>query len=370
MGKVQSLILMLLLFTGFLQGETFAKKNGSQEAMYKLIDLGECDISLDELLHKDAVLSLVPRINQNGLVIGNRKSGGFIWRHGDEKFIAYSTDREVQFHAVNENGDVLVSTKGSGDTLDWAVWSTGAGAGEKREPIFKGQSKVKSICFCDLDNKKVASGYFINDDEKKQMVLSTSEKGSVYPADENAKHLLGVYQGMNQKGIAYGFILENEIAKPAVWSLGGSLTKLKNYREKIVPEGDIVLESLAMTDEGVAYGTYWIKYPKVDPIVSDLPKNYHNFAWQPSTGAFKLIDIDGMLVDKVNGIHTLAGTLNGKPAICEAAKKPIELSRLIHPNQLKEWEIIQISDINNDNHLVGIGKYQGTIHIFFAERTR
>ncbi len=370
MEKIKSLLLTFIFISGCLQGDQSPKKVQANTVQYKLVDLGESDVALERLLHHGEGPSLAPRINNQGHVIGNRKEGGFVWQQNGGEFVPYIATVNVQFHAINHNGDLLVSVNRPNDSVEWAIWPTVTGKGGKRQTIPAPQFGDNKLCFCDLTSERMVAGHFTNQDDEPQLVVSIEDKGVIYPSDGKSQHLLGQYQGMNSIGIVYGFLYENGDAKPAIWSRNSGSTWLKNYRSQIVPEGNIILDSLTMTDDGVAYGTYWVKFPKEDPIVKNSPRIYYNFAWQPITGGFKLIDIDGMQVAKVNKHHTLIGALNGKPAICESAKKPVEFSSLIHPDQLKEWEIIQISDINDDNHLVGIGKYQGNTHIFFAERIR
>lgn len=339
--------LLVLLLTATLYAEKPA------QIRYQVYDLGIVDNKLAE--------PLLPHINQNGLVIGNKDAGAFTWQKNRQEYCPKVNEGRVQFHAVNAHNDVLVSIVRPNKVLEWAIWPSGGQCEESKRVLLETKAyrqKAKKMCLHALSDNKITAGCFINQHGESQ-VLALSN---------GSKQVPGIYQGMTPMGVIYGFLEQDSECIPAIWSEVKTVVGIKNYRTKIVPEGIIRPETLAMTSDGVVYGSYWVEYKDANPIVLGAPKVYYNFAWKPSTDEFKLLNIDGMRVKKVNTNHTLIGDLNGKPAICEGGKKPVELTKLLHADQTKEWEILKISDINDRNDLVGIGKYRGETHLFFAER--
>lgn len=352
-----------LLFFSYLLGE-------KQEAVaYTIVDLGEISLQNEHPYPSELPTPFYPRINNNNQVVGNRKQGGFLWEHNQGAQSSQIAHVKIQFHALNSKGDLLASLTNAEGAVEWAKWPNGLLTGDTRKTIHSSLEigTKEMLCLCDISDEGQVSGYVIDDDRQAHIVYLGENNTLYYPKDPQSKEKVsGIYQGMNLKGTVYGMLEENKEVKPAIWTAEKGLKGLKNYRAKVVPEGDVKLESMAMTGDGVVYATYWVEVKNKD--LEAAPKIYYNFAWKPETDEFKLIDIDGMRISKVNHAHTLIGTLNGKPALCEGGKKPVELGSLLSPDQSKEWEIIQISDINDSNHLVGIGKFQGNIHLFFAER--
>lgn len=351
------------LFIFFVMTASAIQAEKSKTAItYRLVDLGA----------SKGEIALAPKLNDRGEIIANRETGGFIRRSNGEFFTPHIPEAIISFHAINTNGDILVSTNYSNGKTEWSIWdAVGEGSLTQRKALPTNQIKEKfqNLCFCGLSETKFAAGYYLNKQEAPQIVVWDNENQKIFtPAiSEKNKSLVGTLQGINSRGTVYGFFVEDGVLKPAVWHVNEGFSPMKHYRPAIVPEGVIMPESLAMTQDGVVYGTYWVEHKDASPIVAGTPKIYYNYAWKPSSGEYKQINIDGMLVTKVNNAHTLIGTLNGKSAICLAGKKPAGFASLIQPEQQKEWEIIHISDINDSNHLVGIGKFEDSIHLFYAE---
>src|SRR5690349_8183969 len=83
---------------------------------YTLVDLGPCQLQDANDNH-----SLRPQINNNGLVIFNDKSGGFVWdkTHGLQRFPG---DEKAFFHSINKEGTILVSRPSKKGPTEWMFW--------------------------------------------------------------------------------------------------------------------------------------------------------------------------------------------------------------------------------------------------------
>lgn len=343
------MILRVIFFFVFM-GSLYAEKEPLPH--YQLYDVGAAG---------KIAQRLPPHLNNEGFVIANKEDGAVTWKKSGEEFCPKISDGTIHFHAVNSHGDVLVSLRKSDKSIAWAIWPQGGQCEEHKKVALQMnayQKKSKKMCLNALSDDRIVAGCFLNHHGEPK-ILQTKDKNAEFR---------GIYQGMTASGILYGFSTKESEPSPAVWNSSAVAVGIKNYRSKVVPEGIIRPETLTMAPDGVVYGSYWVEYKDANPIVLGVPKVYYNFAWKPATGEYKQIDIDGMRVIKVNASHTLIGTLNGKPALCEGGKKPVELTKLLSPEQKKEWEVLTISDLNDSNQLVGIGKLHGELHLFFAER--
>jgi hypothetical protein len=318
---------------------------------FQLYDIGAADLSIERW---------PPRINNEGLVIANRSSGGFTWEKDKGEFSPDDDDERVRFYAVNDHSDVLASVCSFDKKLEWSIWPRGGNCPKCDRivlPTGAHKKNFKKMCLNTLSNDRVVAGCFLNHHGERYILR----------LDKTGVERAGLLQGLTASGQIYGFADKDGDLFPALWENGQSIVSIKNYRSKVIPEGTIRPETLTVAPDGVAYCSYWVEYKDANPIVLGVPKFYYNFAWNPKTGEYKQLDIDGMRVTKVNASHTLIGLLNGKPVVCFPGKKPVELVKLLTPDQRKDWEILQISDINDKNQLVGVGKFRGETHFFFAE---
>lgn len=339
------MIMLYLCFTTLIWGDKTPSKT------FQIYDVGLTDLAIERL---------PPRINNEGLVIANRSSGGFTWSKVKGEFTPDDEDDRIRFYAVNDRADVLVGTRTLDRKTEWAIWPQGGNCPRCDRIVLPAGpyiKKSKKMCLSTLSNDRIAAGCFLNHHGEPQILR----------IDKTCTECEGIFQGLTTHGQAYGFVIKEGGLHPALWTEQKFAATIKNYRSKVIPEGVIRPETLTSTPDGVFYCSYWVEYKDANPIVLGVPKFYYNFAWNSQTGEYRQLDIDGMRVSKVNATHTLTGLLNGKPAVCFPGKKPVEFAKLLPSDQRKDWEIIQISDINDNNQLVGVGKFKGEVHFFFAE---
>lgn len=334
---------------------------------YKLLDLGETDVDPSKLSRKAPGASLAPSINNLGQVSANRKEGGFIWDRTFGEYAPYVHDVTISFHGLNNSGDILVSFNRKFDSLEWGIWPTTQGVNGKRVTIPTRGFKGDNLCLCAINNNRTVIGYFKNKEGKTQPVYWTVENGLRYLHNLDGKEITGDISSLNNQGTIAGFFERWDTFPPAVWHSQKGVEFLNNYRQKVVPDGTVELGDLLLTEDDIVYGTYKIKYASQDnsPEHNDL---YYAYAWSPSTGGFKLLDLDGMRINAINSSHVLVGSINGKPVVCEPGKKPVEFMTLLKPEEAKSWEQIELTGINDTGQIVGYGKSQGVMRVFLAER--
>ncbi len=324
---------------------------------YRLIDLGKADINSVPLAP-----FLSPLINNHGQIIGNRSKGGFLRDPEIGEWAPNINGVTIYFHAISNNGDILVSLNRNQHTTDWMIWPTTKGKNGPRQRINLEVDPDSKLVFTDLTNDRMVIGNLFKDGKSRPIFWKDEELN--FLSDSEGKSIEGLIKGVNNSSQITGFFLHANDMPPGVWSSGLGLKRLRNFRSKPTPDSQAELVELLIAEDGTVYGTYNVKYK--DPLKQEKLIAY---AWFPyEEGGFKLLDLDGMHMVALNQKHTLVGSLNGRAAICEPGERPIELSKIIPSHELKNWELLGVSSINNQGDLVGYGKFKGNMHHFFAKK--
>lgn len=335
---------------------------------YRLIDVGETDVDPTLLSKLFGKLTFVSDLNDAGLGIANNNAGGFVFLPTGWKYAPQVIGMGINFHAINQKGDLLISLTRGKDSVEWMVWpwrDGGYGGGRKH---IHTTDPFKSDFFLTGFNETASVVGFRKKENKNVPIIWSSEGGIQRVGERQGIELHGIAKAINDAGSVVGFADEIADRCPFFWKESIGVEILKNYRNLLNPKGWVEFADMVLTNDDTIYGTFWIRYLSEN----NRPERYnpyYAYMWTPKTGKVDMLDLQGMRIAAVNASHVLVGTLNGKAVVRELGKKPVELAALIEPQQQKEWELIEGSAINNKGQIVGYGTYRGKKHIFFADPT-
>lgn len=371
--RLMSLLATLLLihtthlhaFTGHIEEENHIP---SPVAKYRLIDLGEADFYPEEHLSKfTRGISYAPCINNEGVVIANNSSGGVLRSTSQNKweFAPQINGMKIFFHALNDRGDLVVTLSRDIHALEWLVWLFQEGKYEARynvrtvDPFY---SRTKMLA---INNSLMAVGF-----EKEGVLPSpivwNPPLGPRRLGEECGLDVHGAAKAINPSGTVagnYDTLTENSIF---VWNARYGLEALKNYRNRLQAPGWVEFADLVLTDDDIVYGTYWVKHCTTNDNPPDAMR-YEAYAWNPHKPEFQGLDLGGMRIASVNRYHVLVGSQNGRAVVREPCKKPVALDVWMPLNEIKDWQLLEATCINDNGQIVGIGKYRGVMHFYLAE---
>lgn len=365
---------------GFVEHSEQEKNIPSLVAHYALVDLGETDIDPVHLSRVSKKLTLGARINNEGVVIGNTSRGGFVTLPHQWKFGPEYEGLLINFHEINNNSDLLVALVRSQDSVEWMRW-----------PMFQGEYKTSREPIKTIDpfvDKFTVAGF--NDDDTVIAYGPASEcgDGKVVPltwdpccgltrlGEQKSLCLEGTARGLNNEGVIVGVSDRLSDQIPFVWSPCCGLLLMNNYRPYFDPTGWVEFADLLITGDCTVYGTYRVKHLAETHVVrghfyearqtNGSYYLYNAFVWNPKKAEVRMLDLHGMRLTAVNKEHIIVGSLLGEATICMPGKAPAALDSLMEPEEVKEWQLLEVTDINDQGQVVGYGWYKEKIHFFLA----
>jgi hypothetical protein len=335
---------------------------------YRLIDVGETNVDASQLSRLSGRLTLATDINEHGFGTANGTIGGQVFQKSGWKYAPQISGMTINFHAINEKGDLLISLERGRDSVEWMVWPwRDGGYGAARKHIHTLDPFKSDLVLTGFNAKGMVVGYKKND-SKLIPIVWNSDSGMQKLGEQQGLDLNGAIKTINDKCCMAGYADEIADRYPFYWHPSTGMEVLKNYRSQLTPKGWIEFADLVLSSNDVVYGTFWIKHLSE----GNKPQRYnpyYAYEWEPKTGKVSMIDLQGMRITAVNGSHTLVGMLNGKATIREKGKNPIELAALIDPQQQQTWQLIENTGINDKGQIVGYGTFEGKMHIFLADPT-
>lgn len=343
-------------------------KNLPSEVRYKLSNLGESDVASHLLsLNNIKDPSLAPIINNKGQIIGNRKEGGFLRDPVQGEWAPYlHNEIAIHFHDINDKGDILVSINRKINHPEWMIWPTAQGDNGARQRLdIDDHQEQGKIIFVALNEDRVAIGNLYRDENSLPIYWEPKDELN-FVTDDTGQKLEGEVRNINSHDQIVGFLQYQKDKPPTAWSQSEGLKSLRNFRPQISATAQAKLADIAISNDGVVYGTYEVQDKQAVPTI-----HYYTYAWLPyGDGDFKLLDLDGLRIADVNDSHVLAGQFEGQAAVCQPGERPLQLCKAIKPEELLGWELVEATSINNAGDIVGYGRYHGKMHIFKAERVR
>lgn len=332
--------------------------------IYQLTDMGEADVDPLRLTKNSVQPSLAPAINNLGQVIGNRIEGGFVRDSANGEFAPHIHDVVINFHGLNDRGDILVSYNRRNNPTEWMVWPTTKGTNGSRDNISLADYEKASVVFVGITNDRHVLGNVVADGKTHPVIWSLI-KGVHDVKGAQGEKIQGTAIALTQQLEIVGFFDKDGIAAPGALNPSSGLTFIRNYRSKVGQNADVVLGDIVAAPDGTVYGTYKVN----DQSDSNQDKNqYYAYAWSPADGGFKLLDLGGMRISSANSSHVLAGSLYGKAAICWPGQSPLALSSLIKTEDAKGWDFLEATGVNDTGQIVGYGLYEGKMRIFLLDQ--
>lgn len=332
--------------------------------IYRLTDLGETDVDPVRLVKNPLQPSLAPSINNLGQVIGNRIEGGFIKDPSTGEYAPHIHDVLINFHGLNDRGDILVSYNRQSNPTEWMIWPTARGTNGPRDSLKLPQSESESLTLISVTNDRHAIGNRVLENKVEPVIWSVN-KGMQNIRTINGESIQGAATGVTNNLEIVGFFDRGSHDAPGAWTPQEGIKFIRNYRSKVGPDADVVLGDIVAAPDGTVYGTYRVHYQKDPAKDQDI---FYAYAWSPSEGGFKLLDLASMRINDVNSSHVLVGSLYGKAAACWPGQSPLALSSLIAQEDTKGWEFLEATGINDSGQIVGYGKHNGKMRIFLLDQ--
>lgn len=336
---------------------------------YTVKDLGTTDLTLDQLSKLESIYPLAPSLNNRGQVVYNKKDGAFF---RDPNIGEYALSKEgirVYGHAINNKGDLLVSLNRASapGEIEWMVWSQT----DTHKPFYEGiklhlanLDKNERVFFNAMNDCGVVVGYK-EIKEKLHPILWTCREGVHLLGYNEGFDIAGFPQAINNQGAVAGYFEDCNDSPPFIWKRCSGLELLRNYRDLIGCAGWVELADMVITHCGVIYGTYLVKYVSSHGNQDNL-NQYFIYRWEPETGNFQVSQVKGMRLAAINNANVMVGSLNGRAALYREGQPPVDLNSLL-PDSAKGWVLLEASDINDLNQIVGYGTFNGETHIFLFE---
>ncbi|CRX38861.1 hypothetical protein [Estrella lausannensis] len=324
---------------------------------YRLIDLGPTDLPQCCLARDSFPVSLGPRINQKGHVIGNTSYGGFVTDLCNPKSCFQRNGTYAFFHGINNNGLVLASVNQADGSGEWYLWSyVYCRHQETPLPLNLKCLNGGDVHFRSInDNGLLTGARKVKDKEEYMAVFYSPEKGI---QDLSCAYLLGA----NNSGNMVGFESPSDENTPLLYHYRGGWNGFSDEACLKKPKGKIQFQmDMTIAHDSAVFGSF-------RSTKNGRPYMWA-YEWTPIERYFRVRDLSGMKISAVNSCHTIVGSLCGEAAISINMEPPVVLSSLVHGG-CKEMTLIEATDINDVGQIVGYGRSCGSLHLFLLDPIR
>jgi len=332
---------------------------------YTIKDICETELDSSKLTNLSTKLSFSPILNNNGQGIANKKDGGLVFLPTGWKYAPHINGISIHVHSINENGDLLITLARGHDSLEWMVWpwKEGGYGGAKKHILTVDPFKADYF-FTGFNNEAIAIGYK-KDGNTHIPIKWSQETGLKRLGEDVGIEIEGITKAISNSGAIAG-VAEEQTDKYPFFLSDSELDVLKQYRSLFTPKGWVEFADMVITNNDIIYGTFWLKEHPESSSEEKATNIFYAYSWNPKTANVEMLNLKGMRISDVNGSNILVGSLNGHAAYREPDKEAVELAALIDPNKLKGWELFEASSINDKGEIVGYGKYNDRMHIYFA----
>lgn len=341
---------------------------------YRLVDLGPAGFEQKELTKLEHVFSFAPLVNNLGQVIYNTAQGSFVRDPAIGEYILKLNGAKVYAHGTNNKGQLLISINRSEKQTEWMLWPRRSLFGlaweekdlnAKKLHIANLENPETPLFMCGLNDNALTVGYRQHD--QALIPLTWTPQCGLKPMGYcSGLSVLGFPVAVNNCGTIAGFYQSANDSPPFVWNPCKGIHILRDYRALVECQGWIDLADLVITQDNIVYGTYVVRHiSKIKGNEKDLG-TYFIYRWNPARDDFLVLDIRNFRIAAVNGANTLVGSYNGQAAMRRQGDEPLELSKMV-PDDMNEWELLEATDINDRDQIVGYGRKAGLLHIFLIE---
>lgn len=322
---------------------------------YCFFDLGPTNVAERCLDSHCWPISLAPRINNNGQVIGNRGDRGFTWtKH--QGFINYSHNGYYTcFVDINNDGTVLALVKIDDECSEWFLWTEQQCIREARAPFV--------IC-----DKHYSSYVYLRalNDHGNIVGARLDSNGcyrSIFWDDKNCIRDLPYPQlwDINNSNYMLGSEPREFREQPVTWHLKGGMNIITDDCRFGKPENAKHFFNPVIAEDTNVYGNYIAKRWGCDYIYS--------YMWNACDAIFTRLDLNQMLISAVSRSHVLVGSLQGEAVMSKNHRPAIPLESLV-VNKPWGWTLVNATDINDKGQIVGWGRRFGEIRLFMLDPIR
>lgn len=323
---------------------------------YKLIDLGETDVHQESLTRASFPVSLGPRINQKGHVIGNATNGGFIYDRVNPRVFLEHNGQSATVYDINNKGQILASVKYNRRAVEWLVWPYNCFC--KDETLIPLDLKCltgRDVHFRSINDKGVLVG---------SRTCYNGYKAIFYSPEKGVKDLSCAFLfEVNDYGNMAGYESLVPQKTPLLYHYKGGWTGFSDEPSLNTPRGSCITYQMdmAIASDNTLFGSFLCN--------NGIPEMYA-YAWAPCEHYFKAYDLGGMQISAVNCSHTLVGTLGGEAVISNNMDMPRPLIQHVVEGVQSDMTLIEATDINDLGQIVGYGKWCGSLHLFLLDPIR
>lgn len=334
---------------------------------YRLVDLGETNITITKLSRLQQGFSYAPAINNRSQITWNTLEGGVVksLRDSGESFIPRFEGMKLYVMGLNENGDLLIAIERGFDSTEWMLWPHNGSEYGAREHIHTFDPFSPDLILTSFNRDEQVVG-FTKDGQGFIPIIWTRFEG-IQPMEKVSGVVVpGKARGNNGKNSIVGLYEEMKVFTPFIWSPHSGFEVMRNYRDKLFPVGWMEFSDILISEDDIVYGNYWLKHGSHEEMVKGSTYHY-GFMWTPRESKIEQMDLEGMRLAAINEQHTLAGSWHGRAAMREKGRRPVALETLMSFEELLNWELCEATAINDQGQIVGYGTYKGKTHIFLAE---
>ncbi|MEC7839345.1 MAG: hypothetical protein VX777_04825 [Chlamydiota bacterium] len=324
---------------------------------YRLIDLGPTQLSPRVLSRQCWPLTLSPRINNRGQVVGNRGSCGFFW-DACRGFFHYAKKGETTYFVdIINDGTLMGCVVDACGFTKWFVWS-------ESQTYFNSDVEPTYIAFPGLFDGDI---FLRSMNDSRHIIGARRLEGNRYRSmycnhDGKVKDMKsGVLLGVNGYGNMVGTQTNIRGEQPFVWNCRAGLCVINEDESSGKPAGVKKFGFPVIADDNTVFGSYTSQKHGRDYV--------HGYHWNSDEGVFGTIDLNKMKISAVNRLHILVGSQDNHAVISVNHNKPVDLADHVKGPHSR-WHLIEATDVNDLGQIVGYGKYRGKIHLFLLDPIR
>ncbi len=334
---------------------------------YRLIDLGETDVTVTKLTKLQQGLSYAPDINNRGQISWNTLEGGIVksLKPSSDTFKPRYEGMRLYIMGINDNGDLLIAIERGFDSTEWMLWPYNGSDYGQRQHIHSFDPFASDIILTAFNRQEQVVGF------KKEGGSFSPIIWNRFEGINSLEKVTGVMasgkaRANNSKNTIAGLYEEMKVFSPFVWSPESGFEVMRNYRDKLFPVGWMEFSDILVSENDAVYGNYWLKHGSHEESVKGSTYHY-GFVWIPKESKIEQLDLEGMRLSNISENDTLVGSWQNRAAMCEKERRPVALESLMAFEELLNWELLEATGINATGYIVGYGTYKGKTHIFLAE---
>ncbi len=353
-GFFSRTIIFCVLFFSFAGLEARYLTNSAPLVLpkYKLINLGSTVHDKRVLNAHCWPLSLGPKINNSGQVIGNRGCSSFLWKKCSGFFDIDNPGCITSLVSINNNSAIIGRHMGCDGVAKWFSWNLSSCGKEPAPAYFDfGCIQGEEIFLRQIND----NGYLIG----AQRLKGNSYRSVYFDRKKNMKALSsGVLLGINNYNTMMGSESCGKTTGPFLSNFNGSISIIGDDCTVSKPSGIYKFGYPILTQDNAVYGTFRGKKEGKPYLFAYL--------WNDEDQIFRTLDLKEMQISSLNRSHILVGSQSGEAVVCVNHGKPEKLPDMI-VNSTRGWKFLEATDINDTGQIVGYGMYKGNMTLFMLD---